>query len=277
MARGDAQGFGLGLRPIYYPDIVDRLPPVDWFEVASENFMVPGGRPLAILDSIRTDYPLRLHGASLSIGSVDPLDLDYLRALKRLIDRVQPELVSDHLAWTGVQGVNLHNQLPLPYASEALANCVERISRVQEFLGRRMAFENIASQVGFAASEMSEAEFLTEVAERTDCLLLLDVANAFVSGCNLSFDPYAYLDALPRHRIAQIHVGGHADRRMLKVDTHDQPIGDEVWALYAHARRRFGPVPAMIERDDHFPPFADLLDELEHLRFVAAQALRDVA
>jgi uncharacterized protein (UPF0276 family) len=277
MARGDAQGFGLGLRPIYYPDIVDRLPPVDWFEITSENFMVPGGRPLAILDSIRTDYPLRLHGTSLSIGSVDPLDLDYLQALKRLIARAQPELVSDHLAWTGVQGVNLHGLLPIPYTSEALTHCVERISIAQEFLGRRLAFENIASHVGFAASEMSEAEFLTEVAERADCLLLLDVNNAFISSRNLDFDAYAFLDALPRHRVAQIHVGGHSDRGAFKIDTHDQPISDEVWALYGHARRRFGPVPAMIERNDHFPPFADLLDDLEHLRFVAAQALREVA
>jgi hypothetical protein len=277
MARGDAQGFGLGLRPIYYPDIVDCLPPVDWFEIASENFMVPGGRPLAILDSIRTDYPLRLHGAALSIGSVDPLDLDYLRALKRLIARAQPELVSDHLAWTGVQGVNLHSLLPLPYTGEALAHCVERISRAQEFLGRRLAFENIARYAGFAASEMSEAEFLAEVAERADCLLLLDIDNALISNCNLDGDPYAFIDALPRHRVAQIHVGGHSQRGALKIATHDHPIGDDVWALYAHARRRFGPVPAMIERDDHFPPFADLLDELEHLRFVAAQALREVA
>lgn len=277
MARGDSQGFGLGLRPIYYPDIVDRLPPVDWFEIASENFMVSGGRPLAVLDSIRTDYPLRLHGAALSIGSVDPLDFDYLRALKRLIARAQPELVSDHLAWTGVQGVNLHSHLPLPYTGEALAHCAERISRVQDFLGQRMAFENIAGYVGFTASEMSEAEFLAELAERADCLLLLDVNNAFITGCNLDFDAHAYLDALPRHRVAQIHVGSHADRRTLKIDTHDQPICEEVWALYAHARRRFGPVPAMIERNDHFPPFTELLDELEHLRFVAAQALREVA
>ena len=162
-----AQGFGLGLRPVYYPEILDGPQPVDWFEIISENYMVPGGRPLAMLDRIRADYPMRMHGVSMSLASADPLDFDYLRDLQDLIRRVEPELVSDHLAWTGAHGVNLHDLLPIPYTVEALDHCVARVSRVQDFLGRRIAVENPSTYVSFAGSDMSEPEFLAELARRS--------------------------------------------------------------------------------------------------------------
>jgi uncharacterized protein (UPF0276 family) len=274
MESNKAQGFGLGLRPVYYPDILAAPQPVDWFEIISENYMVPGGRPLATLDRIRADYPIRMHGVSLSIASTDPLDYDYLRALKKLIARVEPELVSDHLAWTGVQGLNLHDLLPVPYTLEALDHCVARVARVQDFLGRRLALENPSTYVSFADSDMSEPEFLAELAARADCLLLLDVNNVFVSGFNHGFDAKAYLEHLPKQRVAQIHVAGHTDLPTHKIDSHDHPVCDEVWALFAHMRENFGPIPAMIERDDLFPPFEDLLAELSYMREICAKLER---
>ena len=272
MTASRAQGFGLGLRPVYYPEILSGPQPIDWFEIISENYMVPGGRPLAMLDRIRADYPLRMHGVSLSIASTDPLDLDYLRELKQLADRVQPELVSDHLAWTGVQGLNLHDLLPAPLTREALDHCVARVGKVQEFLGRRIALENPSTYVAFASDEMHEADFLAELAQRADCLLLLDVNNIFVSGFNHGFEPRAYLDRVPRERVAQIHLAGHTSLATHKIDTHDHPVCDEVWDLFAHVRRTFGAVPSMIERDDQFPPFAELLAELAHMREIARRA-----
>ena len=269
MTGNKADGFGLGLRPVYYPDILDSPPPVDWFEIISENYMVPGGRPLAMLDRLRADYPMRMHGVSLSLASTDPLDFDYLRALKNLIARVEPELVSDHLAWTGVHGLNLHDLLPAPLTEESLDHCVERAARVQDFLGRRIALENPSTYVSFAADEMDEADFLAELSRRADCLLLLDVNNVFVSSFNHGFDGKAYLERIPKDRVAQIHIAGHTDLPTHKIDTHDQPVCDEVWELFSHVRRRFGPIPAMIERDDNFPPFAELLAELAHLRALA--------
>lgn len=275
--RNRAQGFGLGLRTVYYPEILEAPQPVDWFEIISENFMVPGGRPLAMLDRIRADYPMRMHGVSLSLASTDPLDFDYLRALKRLIARVEPELVSDHLAWTGVRGLNLHDLLPAPLTREALDHCVERARRVQDFLGRRIALENPSTYVSFGADEMSEADFLAELARRADCLLLLDVNNVFVSAFNHGFDAKDYLDRIPKERVVQIHVAGHSDLGTHKIDTHDHPVCGDVWSLFSYVRQRFGPVPAMIERDDRFPPFSELLDELRHMRQLAEAEERAAA
>ena len=181
MAQPSPLGMGLGLRPVYYPDILEKNPRVDWFEVISENFMVPGGRPIAMLERIRTSYPIVMHGVSMSIASTAPLDLTYLGALKSLADRFQPEWISDHLCWTGVHGINLHDLLPIPYTVEALDHVVDRIMRVQDFLGRRMAIENVSTYVTFAESEMDECTFVREVTERADCWLLLDVNNVFVS------------------------------------------------------------------------------------------------
>jgi hypothetical protein len=277
MPAKDAQGFGLGLRAAYYPEILGQPQPVDWFEIISENYMVPGGRPLATLDRIRADYPIRMHGVSLNIASTDPLDFEYLAALKQLAARVEPELVSDHLAWTGIGGVNLHDLLPAPYTRETLVHCAERIARAQDFLGRRIALENPSTYIAFAGDQIAEAEFLAELCQRADCLLLLDVNNVFVSSYNHGFDAHAWLAKIPKSRVAQIHLAGHSDLGGHKIDTHDHPVCEEVWALYAQARDIFGAVPAMIERDDNFPPFAELLAELACLREIAAHADRAAA
>ncbi len=262
-------GFGLGLRPVYYREILETKPSVDWFEVISENFMVDGGGPLSTLERIRTDYPIVLHGVSMSIASTAPLDFDYLTALKNLAARFEPAFVSDHLCWTGVHGVNLHDLMPVPYTAEALDHVVERIGRVQDFLGRRIAIENVSSYVTFAESEMDEWTFVKELAERADCWLLLDVNNVFVSGFNHDFEPREFIDSIDVGRVVQFHLAGHADHDTHKIDTHDEPVSPEVWALFAQAWRRFGPVSVMIERDDKFPPFGELLAELDHARRIA--------
>ncbi|HEY8138047.1 MAG TPA: DUF692 domain-containing protein [Methylocystis sp.] len=270
-------GYGLGLRPVYYDEILSTRPPVDWFEIISENYMVPGGRPLAMLERFRADYPIVMHGVSMSLASTDPLDLDYLNALKTLADRVEPAWVSDHLAWTGVHGRNLHDLLPIPYTREALDHVVERISRVQDILKRRLVVENASTYVAFTQSEMPEWEFVARMAERADCLLLLDVNNVFVSGFNHGFDINAFIDAVPADRVAQFHMAGHTDNETHLIDTHDQPIREEVWTLYERARRRFGDASVMIERDDNFPPFSELLGELQRLRDIDATIAANVS
>jgi uncharacterized protein len=263
-------GYGLGLRPVYYEEILSEKPAVDWFEIISENYMIPGGRPLAMLERVRADYPIVMHGVSMSLASTDPLDFDYLSALKALAERIEPAWVSDHLAWTGVRGVNLHDLLPIPYTAEALDHVVERILRVQDFLGRPLVVENPSTYVSFAESEMDEWEFVSEMAERADCMLLLDVNNVAVSAFNHGFDAGRYVDAISPSRVAQIHMAGFTDNETHRIDTHDQPVCEEVWSLYALARRRFGDVSAMIERDDNFPPFAELLAELQRMRDIDA-------
>jgi uncharacterized protein len=269
MDMSSSLGFGLGLRPVYYEDILERNPKVDWFEVISENYMVPGGRPLAMLEHIRANYPIVMHGVSMSIASTAALDFDYLKSLKELARRFQPEWISDHLCWTGVHGVNLHDLLPIPYTSEALDHIVGRISQVQDFLGRRIAIENVSSYVTFSESEMDEWTFIREMAVRADCWLLLDVNNVFVSSFNHSFDQKNYVNAVPSDRVVQFHLAGHSEAETHKIDTHDQPICEEVWSLYKEACQRFGPISTMIERDDNFPPFDELLAELDRARSIA--------
>ena len=266
-------GFGLGLRPDHYPDFLREPQPVDWLEIISENYMVPGGKPLAMLDAIRADYPMVMHGVSLSIGSDEPLDMDYLAALKALERRVEPLWISDHLCWTGINAHNTHDLLPLPYDAPALDCVVENIGRVQDYLGRRILIENPSSYVTFRSSDRSEWEFLAEMAERADCLLLLDVNNIYVSARNHGFDPEDYLAGLPTGRIQQIHLAGHSDMGDYVIDTHDADVCDAVWDLYARAIRRFGSVATMIERDDAIPPLADVLAELDCARALAARAL----
>ncbi len=264
-------GYGLGLRPVYYDEILATRPPVDWFEIISENYMVAGGRPLAMLERFRADYPIVMHGVSMSLASTDPLDFDYLGELKALAERVEPAWISDHVAWTGVHGINLHDLLPIPYTEESLAHIVDRISRVQDFLKRRLVVENASTYVTFGQSEMEECTFVAEMAERADCLLLLDVNNVFVSGFNHGFDASRFIDSVPVDRVVQFHMAGHTDNETHRIDTHDQPVCEEVWTLYEQARRRFGGVSAMIERDDNFPPFSELLDELERMRAIDAK------
>ena len=264
-------GFGLGLRPPHYTQIVETRPEVGWFEITSENFMVPGGRPLHWLDRIRSDYPIAMHGVSLSIGSTDPLDQQHLAGLQGLQRRVQPAWISDHLCWTGVAGGNLHDLLPLPYNEAVLAHVVDRVRRVQDRLGSRILLENVSSYVSYPSSQLTEWDFLAEVAQRADCLILLDVNNIYVSSVNHGFDPLVYLDAIPVARVRQIHLAGHQRRDDgLIVDTHDAPIAEPVWRLYQHARRRFGDVATMIERDENIPALAELLKELDRARSIAA-------
>ena len=268
-------GFGLGLRPQHYTEILeggDELP-VDWFEIISENYMIQGGNPAYMLDRIRERYPVVMHGVSMSIASTQPLDFDYLKDLKALADRIGPKWISDHLCWTGVHGVNLHDLLPIPYTGEALDHVSARIRQVQDFLGRRIAIENVSSYIEFEESEMDEWEFVAELAERADCWLLLDVNNVFVSGQNHAFDDAAFVEAIPRERVVQFHLAGHSEGADCLIDTHDQPVCDEVFDLYGKALRRFGPVSTMIERDDNIPPLAEILAELSRAREIAASVL----
>ena len=239
--------------------------------------MSAGGRPLINLDRVRERYPMVMHGVSLSIGSVDPLDQDYLDSLKALAERVDPAWISDHLCWTGVDGVNLHDLLPLRNTEEALAHVVDRIGQVQDHLGRRIALENASTYVTFTHSEMSEWDFMAEMAKRADCDLLLDVNNIFVSGFNHGFDPIDFIEGLPAERIAQIHLAGHEHNETHIVDTHDAPVIEAVWSLYGEAIRRLGPITTMIERDADIPPLADMETELDRARAIAAKALEQAA
>jgi uncharacterized protein (UPF0276 family) len=270
-------GFGLGLRPEHYEEIAASPGRVDWFEALSENYMVPGGGPLHWLDRIRRDYPMALHGVSLSIGSIDPLDRRYLDELKALADRVQPMWVSDHLCFTGVRGINMHDLLPLPYTEEALGHVAERVRAVQDHLGRRLVLENVSSYVTYAASELTEWEFIAELARRADCDILLDVNNVHVSAFNHEFDARTFLRAMPRERVRQFHLAGHTHKGSHIIDTHDHPIVADVWTLYEEAVRLFPGVPTMIERDADIPPYADLVAELDIARRLAGSTRRAAA
>lgn len=270
----DSPGFGLGLRPVHYADFLERRQKVDWLEIISDNYMVPGGKPLAMLDAIRESYPLAMHGVSLSIGSSDGLDFGYLKQLKLLAQRIQPLWISDHLCWTGIGGRNTHDLLPLPYSEQALNLVVRHISQAQEVLGQRILIENVSSYVEFKSSEMSEAEFVYQVAQQADCLLLLDVNNIYVSSVNHGFDAIEFLNRMPAERVQQIHLAGHSDHGDYVVDTHDHPVAEAVWALYEYACRHYGPVATMIERDDDIPALPVLLAELERARDISAASLR---
>ena len=267
-------GFGLGLRPQHYPAILDGTPEVDWFEILSENYMVEGGRPLAKLMAVRERYPMVMHGVSLSIGSTDPLDMNYLARLKALAERVEPAIISDHLCWTGIGGLNMHDLLPLPLTEEALAHVVSRVDQVQSFLGRTIALENASTYVTFAQDAIPEWEFLAEIARRAGCRLLLDVNNVYVSAFNHDFRATDYIDAIPRDSVAYIHLAGHEHNKTYIIDSHDHPVVEDVWQLYAYAIQRLGPVATMIERDDKIPPLEELIQELAHARKVAAAALK---
>jgi len=267
-------GYGLGLRPDYYETILTTLPAVDWFEVLSENYMVDGGKPLYYLDRIREHYPMVMHGVSLSIGGTDPLDRDYLQRLKQLAARIEPEWISDHLCWTGLNGHNLHDLMPLPYTQETVRHIAGRVEQVQDFLGRRILLENVSSYVSYQHSEMSEWEFFSAVAEAADCLMLFDVNNVYVSARNHGFDPETYLYGVPTERVRQFHLAGHTDYGDYVIDTHDHPIIDAVWDLYVKSLQHFGPVSTMIERDDLMPPFSELLQELQQARQLGSKVLQ---
>ena len=279
-------GFGLGLRPQHYDALLSsegdtlQSPLPDWLEIVSENYMVDGGRPLAMLDRIRERWPLAMHGVSLDIGGSDPLDRDYLRALARLARRVRPALVSDHLCWTRHNGVQLHDLLPLPCNDDTLRHVTARVRQVQDALGTQLVLENVSSYLRFSGDTMDEAGFLSALVAESGCGLLLDVNNVYVNAHNHGIDAIKYLDALPRHAVKQLHLAGHSVDALgsgLLIDTHDAPVCTEVWDLYAHALQRFGAVPSMIERDDDIPPLADLLVELDIARGIAADAVLERA
>ena len=266
-------GHGVGLRSKHFPEVLAGAARVDWFEAISENFMVRGGRPLRVLDQARALAPVALHGVSLSLGSIDPLRESYLDELVALAARVQPAWISDHLCWGSVGGHYAHDLLPLPYTEEALTHVVARVDRIQDRLGRQILIENVSSYLTYVRSAMPEWEFLAEVARRSDCGILLDVNNVYVSAVNHGFDPSVYLAGVPADRVGQIHLAGHSDHGTHLLDTHDAPVRGEVWELYRSVVERMGRVSTLIEWDEHIPELSELLAEAGRARSVEHEVL----
>ncbi|HIO97485.1 MAG TPA: DUF692 domain-containing protein [Leucothrix sp.] len=261
-------GFGLGLRKEHYNTILETSPDVDWFEVLTENYLVPGGKPLYFLDQISERYPVVMHGVSMSLGSHDPLDMDYLKQVKELAERTQAKWISDHMCFTGVDGVNAHDLLPLPMTDEAIRHVSNKIEQAQDFLGRQILVENASTYITYKQSNITEWDFTKAVAEESDSLILLDVNNIYVSAYNHGFDPLEYLDGIPADRVQQHHIAGHSQYDGYIIDTHDHDVVQGVWDLYAEAIKRYGEVSVMIERDDNIPELPDLLAELKIARDV---------
>jgi uncharacterized protein (UPF0276 family) len=264
-------GHGIGLRPPHYAEVIATGPAVDWFEVISENFMVDGGNPRRVLRAVRERYPVVLHGVSLSLGSIDPLDARYLDRLAALAAEVEPAWISDHLCWSSLGGHTGHDLWPLPFTEEALDHVARRVVQVQERLGRRILVENVSSYLEYTSSSLTEWEFLAELARRADCGLLLDVNNVYVSAHNHGFSAEEFLRGLPVDRVGQMHLAGHSDAGTHLLDTHDHPVCDPVWQLYRRALERFGPVATLIERDDHIPPLAEVVAESQRAAAIAAE------
>ncbi len=272
---------GVGLRPEHYPDVVAPLlrgervaqRGLAWLEIISENFLEPGGNPWRVLRTVRDHFPIRMHGVSLSLGSVDALNDTYLERLAALVHEVEPLLVSDHLCWGSFQGRYAHDLLPLPFTEEALAHVATRVLQVQERLKRPLAIENVSSYLAFSHSALSEWEFLAALVQRTDCRLLLDVNNVYVSAHNHGWDAYAFIAGVPRGAVAQAHLAGHQAEGALLLDTHDTPVCDEVWALYRFMLEQHGPVPTCIEWDDALPSFSRLLDESARAATISEEVL----
>jgi uncharacterized protein len=262
-------GIGIGLRTVHFPHILQERPQIDWFEILSENFMDTGGRPMWVLDQVCERYPVALHGVSMSIGSTDPINFEYLGKLKALAARTRAHWISDHLCWTGVMGRNSHDLLPMPYSEEALRHTIARVKAVSEFLERPLVLENPSSYVEFAASTMTEWEFLARLASEADCGLLLDVNNVYVSAFNHGFDAHAYIDGIPADRVVQYHLAGHTNKGTHIIDTHNDRALDAVWDLYARAWKRTGEVATLFEWDDDIPPF-----EVVHAEALKARAHR---
>jgi uncharacterized protein (UPF0276 family) len=266
-------GVGVGLRIPHYAHVFEKRPPVDWFEIISENFMVAGGRPRRNLERALESYRLVQHGVSLSIGGTDPLDREYLKRLKALVKTTGSPWVSDHLCWTGAHGKNLHDLLPLPYTEEAIAHVVERCRQVQDTLEVRFCLENVSSYMSYRQSEMTEWEFVSRIAEEADIGLLLDVNNIYVSAFNHGFDAHAFIDAVPAERVTQIHLAGHSHMGRYIIDTHSGHVIDGVWDLYRHAIERIGSVSTLIEWDDEIPAFEVLAAEMDEARVQRDAAL----
>lgn len=265
-------GCGIGLRREHHDLVLSEAPEVAWFEVISENFMVGGGRPRHVLERVRRDYPVSLHGVSLSLGSAEPLEGEHLRRLKELVGWVEPALVSDHLCWSGLGGHNSHDLLPLPFTEEAVATAAGKIRQAQEALGRRILVENVSTYLEWRASALTEWDFLAAVVREADCDVLLDVNNLYVNSRNHAFDPLAYLEGVPADRVKEIHLAGHEDHGDIVIDTHDHPVCEAVWDLYHQAVERFGPVPTLIERDARIPPFDVLEAEARRAQAILEEA-----
>jgi uncharacterized protein (UPF0276 family) len=263
-------GLGVGLRTVHYPHILEKKPQVDFFEILSENYMDSGGRPLWVLDQVAERYPIVMHGVSLSIGSVDPLNREHLSKLKKLAERTKALWVSDHLCWTGVAGRNTHDLLPMPLSEEALEHVVGRVRTVSDFLERPLILENASTYAEFTSSSMSEWDFFARLMKEADCGMLLDVNNVYVSSYNHGFDPIAYLDAVPPERVVQYHLAGHTNKGTHIIDTHNDFVIDEVWKLYAHSVKRTGNVSTLLEWDADIPSF-----EVVHAEALKARAYRD--
>jgi uncharacterized protein (UPF0276 family) len=263
-------GVGVGLRTVHYPHILEKKPRVDFFEILSENYLNTGGRPLWVLDQVAERYPIVMHGVSLSIGSVDPLNREHLENLKKLAARTKALWISDHLCWTGVAGRNTHDLLPMPLSEEALAHVVARVKTVSDYLERPLILENASTYAEFTTSSMTEWDFFARLMKEADCGMLLDVNNVYVSSFNHGFDPVAYLDAVPPERVVQYHLAGHTNKGTHIVDTHNDYVIDEVWKLYAHSVKRTGNVATLLEWDADIPEF-----EVVHAEALKARAYRD--
>jgi uncharacterized protein (UPF0276 family) len=270
-------GHGIGLRTKHFAQFMAERPPVDWVEAVTENFMAPGGRPISVLEKVRAEVPVVLHGVSLAIGSVDPIPERYLAELTRIVERVEPALVSDHLCWGTHRGQYVHDLLPLPYTEESLAHVAARVEQVQERLGRQLLLENPSAYVSFKDSTLSEWEFLAELTRRSGCGILLDVNNVYVSAQNLGFDPLEYLRGIPVDRVGYFHLAGHSDKGKYLLDSHDHAVPAPVWALYREALRRFGRVPSLVEWDDAIPPLAEVVAESRRAAEVEAEELGPAA
>ena len=260
------------MRTVHFGHILSKNPAVDWFEILSENFLDTGGRPLYVLDQIAERYPIAMHGVSLSIGSVDPLDVGYLKKLKKLASRVRAHWISDHLCWTGVAGQNTHDLLPMPYTEEALRHTVRRVREVSEILERPLVLENPSTYLEFRDSKIPEWTFLSRLAAESDCGLLLDVNNVYVSSFNHGFDANVYIDAIPADRVVQYHLAGHTNKGTHIIDTHSDHVIDEVWELYRRSVLRTGPVATLLEWDENIPSF-----ETVHAEALKARTFREQA
>jgi uncharacterized protein (UPF0276 family) len=287
-ARYPFLGHGIGLRTCHYPDFLgetgkepprgtaraDGLPRIDWLEVITDNFLVEGGNPRRVLRSVREHYPVVFHGVALSIGSTDPLDASYVDAIARLADETEPAWISDHLCFGSLGGRYGHDLWPLPFSEEALGHVSERVLRVQDRLRRPLMIENVSSYVAFRASTMTEWEFLSALVKKTDCGLLLDVNNIFVSAHNHGFDADDFLRGVPVEAVGQIHLAGHSRKGPLLLDTHDHPVPDGVWSLYEKAIARFGAVSTLVEWDEKVPSVEEVIAESRRAEDLLRATLR---
>ncbi len=259
--KSKIQGVGIGLRSCHYQSIIQHKPRIPWFEVISDNYMIEGGPELNYLESIRNDYPIVMHGVGMSVGSVDDLNMDYLGKLRSLKERFEPAWISDHLCWVSADKRYFHDLLPLPYTQESIDHVAKRVQRVQNVLGERILLENVSNYMTYKANEMTEWEFLSNVAEAADCNILLDINNVYVSSYNHKFDPFLYLNEIPVNRVKQFHLAGYQDKGLYLFDSHSEKVKPPVWDLYEFAVTKFGSIPTLIEWDDDIPSLSDLLTE----------------